>query len=63
MRNNRPLKYALSFCGIYAGIIALQLLFPTILNSRLLFGGLVALLFIGGVATTVIAIREMGRRQ
>ena len=63
MRRTRWLRYVLLMVliGISASV-ASNLLFPVIFNSGLLFGGLVALLLICGLATMVISSREMFRR-
>ena len=63
MRRSRWLRYAL-FCGLVGILISVSVnfLFPVVLNSRLLFGGLVAFLLVGGLVSAVIAAREMLRR-
>ena len=63
MRRSRWLRYAL-LCGL-VGIsvsVFINLVFPVILGSRLLFGGLVALLLVGGLVSGVIAARGVFRR-
>ena len=62
MRRSRLLKYVLLGGLLWTVIVAFSLLFPVILSSRILFGGLVALLFVGGAAMTVLAVREMVQR-
>ncbi len=42
--------------------VAINLLLPVMLASGLLFGGLVVLLLVGGVAPAVIALRDLQRR-
>jgi hypothetical protein len=63
MRRYPWLRFVL--LALLVGILvsaAVNLLLPAIFNSRLLFGGLVVLLLICGLATMVIAVREMSRR-
>ena len=62
MRSSRVLRYVLLGGLIWTSLIAFNLLFPAILNSKVLFGGLVALLFTGGVVMIAISRREMLRR-
>ena len=63
MRRTRWLRYVLLIVliGILASVAG-NLLFRMIFNSGLLFGGLVALLLICGLATMVISSPEMSRR-
>ena len=62
MRRTRWLRYVLLIVliGILASVAG-NLLFRMIFNSGLLFGGLVALLLICGLATMVISAREVFR--
>ena len=63
MRNKRVLRFVL--IAVLGGILIsvfTNFLFPVVLNSRILFGGLVGLLFIGGLVSAVIAMRAMLRR-
>ncbi len=62
MKSNRVLRFVLMAGFFWALLVLLNLLFPVILNSKVLFGGLVILLFIGGMVMAAIAIREMGSR-
>ena|GEM_PF-1919658 len=63
MRRTRWLRYVLLMVliGISASVAG-NLLFPVIFNSGVLFGGLVALLLVYGLATMVISAREVFRR-
>ncbi len=62
MRGNRLLRYALLGGLLWIVIVAFKISFPMILNSRLLFGGLVALLLTGGSVVVAISARKMVRR-
>ena len=62
MRGNRLLRYALLGGLLWIVIVAFKISFPMILNSRLLFGGLVALLLTGGLVMVAISARKMIRR-
>ena len=63
MSKNRLLRYVLLcvLVGVLMSVFA-NLLFPVILGSRFLFWGLVVLLFVCGLATAVISVRERHRR-
>ena len=62
MRGNRLLRYALLSGLLWIVIVAFKTSFPMILNSRLLFGGLVALLLAGGLVMVATSARKMVRR-
>ncbi len=62
MRENRLLRYALLGGLLWIVIVAFNFSFPMILNSRLLFGGLVALLLAGGLVIVAISARKMIRQ-
>ena len=62
MRGNRSLRYALLGGLLWIVIVAFNFFFPMILNSRLLFGGLVALLLAGGLVMVATSARKMVRR-
>ncbi|MEJ7840819.1 MAG: hypothetical protein WKF95_03545 [Rubrobacter sp.] len=62
MRGNRSLRYALLGGLLWIVIVAFNFSFPMILNSRLLLGGLVALLLAGGLVMVAISARETLRR-
>ncbi len=62
MRGSRLLRYALLGGLLWIVIVAFNFFFPMILNSRLLFGGLVALLLTGGLVMIAISARKMVRR-
>jgi len=56
------LRYALLGGLLWIVIVAFNFFFPMILNSRLLFGGLVALLLAGGFVMVATSARKMVRR-
>ena len=62
MRGNRLPRYALPDGLLWIVIVAFNFSFPMILDSRLLFGGLVALLLTGGLVMVAISARKMVRR-
>ncbi len=62
MRENRLLRYALLGGLLWIVIVAFNFSFPMILNSRLLFGGLVTLLLAGGLVMIAISARKMIRQ-
>ncbi|MBA2511570.1 MAG: hypothetical protein H0X19_13655 [Rubrobacter sp.] len=62
MRGSRLLRYALLGGLLWIVIVAFNFFFPMILNSRLLFGGLVALLLAGGLVMVATSARKMVRR-
>ncbi len=62
MRGSRLLRYALPDGLLWIVIVAFNFSFPMILDSRLLFGGLVALLLTGGLVMVAISARKMIRR-
>ena len=62
MRGNRLPRYALLSGLLWIVIVAFNFSFPMILNSRLLFGGLVALLLAGGLVMVATSARKMVRR-
>jgi hypothetical protein len=62
MRGSRLLRYALLGGLLWIVIVAFNFSFPMILNSRLLFGGLVALLLAGGLVMVATSARKMVRR-